>query len=90
MDKVVLISAIIHSTRTGRANVHMIGPSNVGSYGADMPLNQVAQVHAPEPNMITIAPFDLRSSGNEKGLRVRAAGFIPRTTAKLSAFTFPP
>ena len=37
----------LSATRTGRASVHMLDSIRVPYYGSDMPLNQVAQVHAP-------------------------------------------
>src|ERR1700677_2479095 len=40
------------ATRTGRASVHMLDSVSVDYYGSQMPLNQIAQVHAPEPQMI--------------------------------------
>jgi ribosome recycling factor len=45
-------------TRTGRASVHMLDNVRVPYYGSEMPLNQVAQVSAPEANLIVIQPFD--------------------------------
>ena len=35
------------STRTGRASVHMLDNVTVDYYGSQMPLNQIATVHAP-------------------------------------------
>ena len=46
------------ATRTGRANIHMLDTVSVDYYGEQMPLNQVSQIHAPEPQMITVQPFD--------------------------------
>src|SRR2546423_15636095 len=46
------------ATRTGRASVHMLDSVSVDYYGSQMPLHQIAQVHAPEPQMITGQPFD--------------------------------
>ena len=40
------------ATRTGRANVHMLDTVSVDYYGSQMPLNQIAQIHAPEPQML--------------------------------------
>jgi len=35
-----------------------------------MPINQVAQIHAPEPQMITVQPFDTSQLGAiEKAIR---------------------
>ena len=44
--------------RTGRANVHMLDGVSVDYYGSQMPLNQIAQVHAAEAQLITVQPFD--------------------------------
>ena len=44
--------------RTGRAHPSMLDSILVEVYGQRMPLNQVANVVAPEPQMLTITPFD--------------------------------
>ena len=54
------------ATRTGRASVHMLDNVTVEACGSQMPLNQVAQVHAPEAQLITVQPFDRRNSGRLK------------------------
>ena len=46
------------STRTGRAPVHMLDQIKVDYYGTLTPINQMAQVSAPEPQLITISPWD--------------------------------
>jgi ribosome recycling factor len=59
MDKAVEdFRKAMAATRTGRASVHMLDGVTVDAYGAQMPLNQVAQVHAPEAQLITVQPFD--------------------------------
>jgi ribosome recycling factor len=92
MDKVVSdFGNQLTSTRTGRANVHMLDLVKVEAYGTDMPLNQVAQVHAPEPNMITIAPFDPSLIPEiEKGLRAVQQGFNPQNDGKIIRVPVPP
>jgi ribosome recycling factor len=66
------------ATRTGRANVHMLDTVNVDYYGSQMPLNQIAQVHAPEPQLITVQPFDPSSlAGIEKAIRTADLGLNP-------------
>jgi ribosome recycling factor len=92
MDKVVSdFGNHLTSTRTGRANVHMLDLVKVEAYGTDMPLNQVAQVHAPEPNMITIAPFDPSLIPEiEKGLRAVQQGFNPQNDGKIIRVPVPP
>jgi ribosome recycling factor len=44
--------------RTGRASASMLDGVMVEAYGAPMPLNQVANVTAPEAQLIQITPFD--------------------------------
>jgi len=70
--------------RTGRANVHMLDNVNVDYYGSQMPLNQVAQVHAPEAQLITVQPFDLSQLGAiEKAIRAGDMGLNPMNDGKL-------
>jgi len=44
--------------RTGRANASMLDGVMVEAYGVPTPLNQVANVSAPEAQMLQITPFD--------------------------------
>ncbi len=44
--------------RTGRAHPGMLDGIKVEAYGAEMPLNQVANVTAPEAQLLQITPFD--------------------------------
>ncbi len=48
----------LKKVRTGRAHPSMLDSIAVEVYGQRMPLNQVANVVAPEPQMLTITPFD--------------------------------
>ena len=72
------------ATRTGRANVHMLDSVSVDYYGSQMPLNQIAQVHAPEPQMITVQPFDTSQMAViEKAIRSAELGLNPMNDGKL-------
>ena len=44
--------------RTGRAAVSLLDNIVVDYYGTPTPLNQMASVHAPEPQMLTVQPWD--------------------------------
>jgi ribosome recycling factor len=44
--------------RTGRANAGMLESVMVDAYGVEMPLNQVATISVPEPQLLQITPFD--------------------------------
>ena len=72
------------SVRTGRANVHMLDSVQVEYYGSMMALNQVAQVHAPEAQLITVQPFDPTALGGiEKAIRSADLGLNPMNDGKL-------
>src|SRR6202162_4251532 len=72
------------AVRTGRASVHMLDGVQVEYYGSMMPLNQIAQVHAPESQLITVQPFDPSSLGGiEKAIRSADLGLNPMNDGKL-------
>jgi ribosome recycling factor len=48
----------LKKVRTGRAHPDMLSGIFVEVYGAKMPLNQVATVTAPEPQLLQVTPFD--------------------------------
>ena len=48
----------LKKVRTGRAHASMLDGVVVAAYGTSMPLNQVANVTAPEAQLIQITPFD--------------------------------
>ena len=92
MDKAVddFRQALV-STRTGRASVHMLDGVTVEAYGAQMALNQVATVHAPEPQMITVQPFDpSQVSAIEKAIRAAELGLNPMNDGKMIRVPIPP
>jgi ribosome recycling factor len=72
------------SQRTGRANVHMLDSIHVDAYGSQMPLTQVGNISAPEPNLITITPWDMGLMGViEKAIRSSDLGFNPQNDGKV-------
>lgn len=51
----------LKTLRTGRASAAMLDGVTVEAYGQHMPLNQVANVTAPEAQLLQITPFDLNN-----------------------------
>ena len=85
MDKAVddFRKALV-ATRTGRASVHMLDGVTVEAYGSQMPLNQLANVSAPEPQLITVQPWDVSQIGAiEKAVRSSDLGLNPMNDGKL-------
>ena len=83
--------ANLASTRTGRASVHMLDQIKVSYYGSDTPLNQVAQVTAPDANLILVQPWDPSILADiEKALRTSDLGFNPQNDGKIVRIPIPP
>lgn len=78
------------TVRTGRASVSLLDNVTVEYYGSEMPLNQVATIHAPEPTMLTVQPFDPTQLGNiEKAIRASELGLNPSNDGKLIRVPIP-
>lgn len=72
------------SQRTGRANVHMLDSIHVDAYGSQVPLTQVGNISAPEPQLITISPWDTSlTAAIEKAIRSSDLGFNPQNDGKV-------
>jgi ribosome recycling factor len=79
------------AVRTGRASVSLLDNIRVEYYGTEMPLNQVATIHAPEPTLITVQPFDPTQVGPiEKAIRASDLGLNPSNDGKLIRVPVPP
>jgi len=72
------------AVRTGRASVHMLDGVTVDYYGTSTPLNQMGNVSAPEPQMITVQPWDISQLGAiEKSIRSSDLGLNPMNDGKI-------
>ncbi len=92
MDKVLAdLQHEMTSIRTGRASIGILDSVRVDYYGSPVPLNQVAQLHVPEPAMITVQPWDASTIGAiEKAIRNADLGFNPSNDGKLIRIPVPP
>lgn len=79
------------SVRTGRAAVSILDTVVVDYYGTPTALNQMASVHAPEPQMLTVQPWDQTQVGAiEKAIRAADLGLNPSNDGKLVRIPIPP
>jgi len=79
------------SIRTGRANLGILDHIRVDHYGTPTPLNQVANLHVPEPSLITIQPWDVSQIGPiEKSIRASDLGLNPGNDGKIIRLPIPP
>jgi ribosome recycling factor len=68
----------LQGLRTGRASTNLLDPVTVEVYGAQMPLNQVASVSAPEPRMLSVQVWDKSNVGPvDKAIRSAGLGLNP-------------
>ena len=78
------------SIRTGRASLGILDHIRVDYYGTPTPLNQVANLHVPEPSLITIQPWDVTQIGPiEKAIRTSDLGLNPANDGKLIRLQVP-
>jgi ribosome recycling factor len=79
------------TVRTGRAVVSLLDTVMVDYYGTMTPLSQMASVHAPEPQMLTVQPWDQTQIGAvEKAIRTADLGLNPSNDGKLVRIPIPP
>src|SRR6185295_10302064 len=77
--------------RTGRAAISILDNVMVDYYGTMTPLSQMASVHAPEPEMLTVQPWDQTQLGAvEKAIRSADLGLNPSNDGKLVRIPIPP
>jgi ribosome recycling factor len=80
----------LNSIRAGRANPHVLDKVMVNYYGADTPLQQVANVTVPEPRMIQIQPWEPSLLKDiEKAIMISDVGINPTNDGKVIRLVFP-
>jgi ribosome recycling factor len=92
MDQAVAtFQASLASARTGRASVHMLDQVKVDYYGTHTPISQLAQVSAPEAQLILISPWDPTILKEiEKSIQASDLGFNPQSDGKVIRIPVPP
>src|SRR5437870_13712779 len=77
--------------RTGRANPALIDRIMVPYYGTPTPLNQLAQISAPEPRLLVVQVYDKSQIGAvEKALRAGEQGLNPANDGQVIRVPIPP
>lgn len=77
--------------RAGRANPSMVEELRADVYGSMMPLNQVASISAPAPDLIIIQPWDKGTlNAIEKAIRAGNMGFNPSNDGTIIRIPIPP
>jgi len=92
MDQAVAtFQSQLASTRTGRASAHMLDSIKVDYYGTPTPITQMAQVSAPEAQLIVISPYDPSIVKDiDRAIQASDLGFNPQTDGKIIRVPVPP
>lgn len=76
--------------RTGRASTALLEGVMVDYYGTATPLNQLANLGAPEPRLLVVQPYDRGAIGNiEKAILKADLGLVPNNDGKLIRISIP-
>lgn len=79
------------TVRTGRAAPSLVERIMVEQYGTEMPLNQLANIAAPEARLITVSPWDKSTIGAiEKAIRKSELGLNPNNDGSMIRIAIPP
>jgi ribosome recycling factor len=78
------------SVRTGRASTALLDRITVDAYGADTPLNQVAQVNVPESRLLIVQPYDPSLiPAIEKAIQESDIGLTPANDGQIIRLPIP-
>jgi ribosome recycling factor len=78
------------TVRTGRASPHLLDRLVIDYYGAETPLQQLAQVAATDARMLTVTPYDKSSIGTiEKAVMESDLGLTPSNDGNVIRLQIP-
>ena len=84
------LSYELGTIRAGRANASLLDNITVSYYGAETPLNQLAQISVPEARMIVIAPYDKGTLAEiEKAINKSDLGITPSNDGEIVRLVVP-
>ena len=80
----------ISTIRAGRANPKLVEKIMVDYYGTKTPLNQIANISAPEPRVLVVKPWDANVLENiEKAIQISDLGVNPGNDGKVIRLVIP-
>jgi ribosome recycling factor len=87
---VTALASEFASVRTGRASTALLDRITVDAYGTRTPLNQLATIHAPEPRLLTVQPFDRTiMPAVEKAIQESDLGLTPNNDGQIIRLPVP-
>ena len=91
MDHTIeMLKRDLSAVRTGRANPGLLNPVMVNYYGTQTPLNQVANIATPDPQLLTVTPYDKSIVKDvEKAIAASDLGINPQVDGTLIRVPIP-
>lgn len=81
----------LQKIRTGRASTALLDGIQVDYFGTSTPLNQLANLSAPDPRLLVINPYDKSAlSEIERAIQTSDLGLTPASDGKLIRIAIPP
>jgi len=78
------------TVRTGRANPAILHRVTIDYYGTQTPLQQLATVSVPEPQLLLVQPYDKSAIGEiEKAVQSSGLGLNPSSDGNVIRISFP-
>jgi ribosome recycling factor len=85
-----VLEADLRTIRTGRASPALVERVMVEYYSTPTPLNQLAVISAPEPQLLTIRPYDPGSLGDiERAILKSELGLTPSNDGRIVRLPIP-
>lgn len=90
-EPVSYLHSELRTIRAGRASPAMLENVTVDYYGSQTPLNQVASVSAPQPDLLLVQPFDRNAIEDiERGIMKADLGLNPNNDGEKIRIPIPP
>ncbi len=87
---VEVLESDLRAIRTGRASPALVERVMVEYYGTPTPLNQLAVISVPEPQLLTIRPYDPGSLGDiERAILKSELGLTPANDGRIIRLPIP-
>lgn len=84
------LEADLRTIRTGRASPALVERVMVEYYGAPTPLNQLAVISAPEPQLLMVRPYDPSALANiERAIQKSELGLTPSNDGRIIRLPIP-
>jgi ribosome recycling factor len=90
-ESVSYLRSQLRTIRAGRASPAMLENVTVDYYGSQTPLEQVASVSAPQPDLLVVQPFDRNAMEDiERGIMKADLGLNPNNDGEKIRIPVPP